>query len=147
MIMSQFWDFGYTNQEWWSPLLTVEMKTTHQVSTLVILLLMFTGCCFQLMWVKKITLFRLQVPLPGEKTAKQSVFLSIQVCASSQTKGLERGWKRRVRLGRDASVRGRVRLARFARVRLLLHALSNLYWTLFLSTRMKKNCTGDILLR
>ena len=29
-------------------------------------------------------------------------FLHIQVCASSQTKGLERGWKQRARLGRDA---------------------------------------------
>ena len=36
------------------------------------------------------------------QTPKQSVFLRIQVRASSQTKGLERGWKRRVRLGRDA---------------------------------------------
>ena len=33
---------------------------------------------------------------------KQSVFLRIQVRASSQTKGLERGWKQRARLGRDA---------------------------------------------
>ena len=33
---------------------------------------------------------------------KQSVFLRIQVRAGSQTKGLERGWKRRVRLRRDA---------------------------------------------
>ena len=36
------------------------------------------------------------------QTAKQSVFLRIQVCTSSQTKGLERGWKQRARLGRDA---------------------------------------------
>ena len=43
-------------------------------------------------------------------------FLRIQVRASSQTKGLERSWKQRARLGR-------VRLARFARVRLLRHAL------------------------
>ena len=35
-------------------------------------------------------------------TTKQSVFLRIQVHASSQTKGLERGWKQRARLGRDA---------------------------------------------
>ena len=55
--------------------------------------------------------------------------LRIQVRASSQTKGLERGWKRRVRLGRDVfflsphTPYGRVRLARFARVRLLRHAL------------------------
>ena len=35
-------------------------------------------------------------------TAKQSVFLRIQVRASSQTKGLERGWKQRARLGKDA---------------------------------------------
>ena len=36
-------------------------------------------------------------------TAKQSVFFfRIQVRASSQTKGLERGWKQRARLGRDA---------------------------------------------
>ena len=67
------------------------------------------------------------------KTAKQSVFLRIHVRASSQTKGLERGWKQRARLGRDAkntvfflsphTPYGRVRLARFARVRLLRHAL------------------------
>ena len=36
------------------------------------------------------------------QTAKQSVFLRIQVRASCQTKGLERGWKQRARLGRDA---------------------------------------------
>ena len=56
---------------------------------------------------------------------KQSVFLRIQVLASSQTKGLERGRKQRARLGRDAKIffNGRVRLARFARVRLLRHAL------------------------
>ena len=36
------------------------------------------------------------------KTAKQSFFLRIQVRASSQTKCLERGWKRRPTLGRDA---------------------------------------------
>ena len=35
-------------------------------------------------------------------TAKQPIFLCIQVRMSSQTKGLERGWKQRVRLGRDA---------------------------------------------
>ena len=33
---------------------------------------------------------------------KESVFLRIQVRANSQTKGLERGWKQRARLGRDA---------------------------------------------
>ena len=38
----------------------------------------------------------------GKWTAKQSVFLRIQVRASSQTKGLEQGWKQRARLGRDA---------------------------------------------
>ena len=37
-----------------------------------------------------------------EAGEEQSVFLRIQVRASSQTKGLERGWKRRARLGRDA---------------------------------------------
>ena len=37
-----------------------------------------------------------------DETAKQSVFLHIQVCESNQTKGLERGWKQRARLGRDA---------------------------------------------
>ena len=41
-----------------------------------------------------------------------------QVRASGQTKGLERGWKRRARLGRDA-----LTLAPFARVKLLHHAL------------------------
>ena len=48
-------------------------------------------------------------------TTKQSVFLRIQVHASSQTKGLERAEN----IERDA----RVRLARFARVRLFRHAL------------------------
>ena len=48
-------------------------------------------------------------------TTKQSVFLRIQVHASSQTKGLERAENRE----RDA----RVRLARFARVRLFRHTL------------------------
>ena len=38
----------------------------------------------------------------SEWTAKQSVFLRIQVRSSSQTKGLGRGWKQRARLGRDA---------------------------------------------
>ena len=47
----------------------------------------------------------------SRQTAKQSAFLRIQVRASSQTKGLERGW-----------TYGRVRLARFARRRLLRHA-------------------------
>ena len=86
------------------------------------------------------------------------MFLRIQVRASSQTKGLERGWKQRVRLARDAkntdcpfciryfrsnypllsathwlnfnatcllsrTPHGRVRLVRFARVRLLRHGL------------------------
>ena len=44
-------------------------------------------------------------------------FLRIQVGASSQTKGLKGGWKRRARLGRD-----RERLALFARVRFLSYA-------------------------
>ena len=58
---------------------------------------------------------------------------AFQESASSQTKGLERGWKQRARLGRDAkntvfflsphTPYGRVRLARFARVRFLRHAL------------------------
>ena len=42
--------------------------------------------------------------------------MRIQVSASSQTKGLERGWKQRARLKR-------LRLAPFTRVRLLRHAL------------------------
>ena len=50
-------------------------------------------------------------------TTKQSVFLRIQVHASSQTKGLERAENRE----RDA----RVRLARFARVRLFRHEEKN----------------------
>ena len=50
-------------------------------------------------------------------TAKQSVFLRIQGRASSQTKGLEPGSKRRARLGRD-----RVRLALFAPERFLSYA-------------------------
>ena len=37
------------------------------------------------------------------RTAKQSVFLRIQVRANSQTKGLELSWKQRGRLGRDAN--------------------------------------------
>ena len=57
------------------------------------------------------------------------LFLRIQVRASSQTKGRERGWKQRARLWRDGFFLSphtpyrRVRLARFARVRLLRHAL------------------------
>ena len=47
----------------------------------------------------------------SRQTAKQSAFLRIQVRASSQTKGLEGGW-----------TYGRVRLPRFARLRLLRHA-------------------------
>ena len=35
----------------------------------------------------------------SRQTAKHPVFLRIQVCASSQTKGLDRGWKWRTRLG------------------------------------------------
>ena len=63
---------------------------------------------------------------------------SIQVRASSQTKGLERVSKQRARLGRDAkntffflsphTLYGRVRLARVARVRLLRHVYRFLYW-------------------
>ena len=43
----------------------------------------------------------------------KTVFLHIQVCWSSQTKGLERGWKQGARQGRDAksTPNGRVRLA------------------------------------
>ena len=47
-----------------------------------------------------------------------SVFLRIQVRASSQTKGLERGWKQRARMEKDA----RLTRPRFSRVR-LTHAL------------------------
>ena len=53
--------------------------------------------------------------------AKQSVVLRIQVRASSQTKGLERGWKQRARLFFLAS--HGVRLARFASIRPLRYAL------------------------
>ena len=68
-----------------------------------------------------------------EVDCKTVRILRIQERASSQTKGLEWGWKQRARLGRDAkkyvfflsphTPYGRVRLARFARVRLLRHAL------------------------
>ena len=43
-----------------------------------------------------------------------SVFLRIQVRASSRTKGLERGWKQRARMEKDA----RLTRPRFSRVRL-----------------------------
>ena len=61
-------------------------------------------------------------------TAKQSFFLRIQVRASIQTNGLKRSWKWRVRLGETLKIRltrptGEERLARFARVGLLRHAL------------------------
>ena len=59
--------------------------------------------CVFLFWVVKLHVSR--------QTAKQSAFLRIQVRASSQTKGLEGGW-----------TYGRVRLPRFARLRLLRHA-------------------------
>ena len=36
---------------------------------------------------------------------KQSVFLCILGCTNSKTKGLERGGKRRARLGRDANIK------------------------------------------
>ena len=36
---------------------------------------------------------------------KQSVFLCIPGCTNSKTKGLERGGKRRARLGRDANIK------------------------------------------
>ena len=36
---------------------------------------------------------------------KQSVFLCIPGCTNSKTKGLERGGKRRARLGRDANTK------------------------------------------
>ena len=48
---------------------------------------------------------------PWSSTAILSVFLRIQVHASSQTKGLERGWKQRARG------------SRVSRIRLLRHAL------------------------
>ena len=61
------------------------------------------------------------------------IFAYSSTRASRQTKGLEWGWKQGARLGRDAKNTvfflsphtpfGRVRLARFARVRLLRHPL------------------------
>ena len=62
--------------------------------------------------------------VPRQQTAKQSVFLRIQVRASSQTKGLERGWKQRARPGERHffSLASHAR-SRASRVRLLRHAL------------------------
>ena len=62
---------------------------------------------------------------------------SIQVRASSQTKGLERVWNRERDWGETLKIRfflsphtpyRRVRLSRFARVRLLRHVYRFLYW-------------------
>ena len=69
---------------------------------------------------------RTSVLLVTQLDCKQSVFLRIQVRASSQTKGLEWGWNRErdwVFFLSPHTPVGRVRLARFARVRLLHHAL------------------------
>ena len=61
------------------------------------------------------------VPNPAQTVR----ILAYSSTRGSQTKGLERGWKQRARLGRDAknTPYGRVRLAPFARVRLSRHAL------------------------
>ena len=45
---------------------------------------------------------RTRSPVLTSLDCKESVFLRIQVHASSHTKGVERGGKRRARLGRDA---------------------------------------------
>ena len=58
-----------------------------------------------------------------DEDCKQSVFLRIQVRASSQTKGLERGCKQRARLGRDAKNFFLSPQTPYGRVRLLRHAL------------------------
>ena len=83
-----------------------------------------------------------------DRTAKQSVFLRIQVRARSQTKGPEQSCKQRARLGRDTHATrhtpvGRVRLARFARVRLLGYALPISLLILRKKQKNKKNgCFG-----
>ena len=74
--------------------LHVGRDTIPQTSNLVTWLL-FTPLCWQ-------PFRKLNIRIEREQTAKQSVFLRIQVRASSQTKGVERGWKQRTRLGRDA---------------------------------------------
>ena len=86
---------------------------TNQVASCKILGAMVTKMVAT--WrVAKATLF-LEL-LHSVYTAKQFIFFSIQVCANSQTKGLERGWKQRVRLGRDAknSLASHARLLRHA---------------------------------
>ena len=50
-------------------------------------------------WVKKVS-----TAFACKYTAKRFVFLCIQVCANSQTKGLERVLKRRARLGRTLNI-------------------------------------------
>ena len=52
-------------------------------------------------------------------SAKQSVFFRIQVRANSQTRGLEWGWKRRPRLGRDAKNTDRPFCIRYIFVRII----------------------------
>ena len=65
----------------------------------------------------------------------KTVFLHIQVCWSSQTKGLEWGWKQRARQGRDAksTPNGRVRLA------LCTHKTLTPRFTHFFTDLEKKN--------
>ena len=55
---------------------------------------------------------------PVSRLQNSPYFCTFKYERTSQTKGLERGWKQRARLGKDAQMPWRVRLARFARVRL-----------------------------
>ena len=72
-------------------------------------------------FVNAVALFDLLLSLLGfsfevKLLPKQSVFLRIQVRASSPTKGLERGWKQRARLGRDAKNTDCPTMTRFIRL-------------------------------
>ena len=63
------------------------------------------------------------------------MFLSFQVRASSQTKGLERGWKQRVRLGRNAKNTDCPFCIRYFRSNYpLLSATGNPHWLNFNAT-------------
>lgn len=73
-------------------------------------------------WVKKVS-----TAFACKYTAKRFVFLCIQVCANSQTKGLERVLKWRARQGRTLKIRA-LGVWGFARGSLSRYASSNWFW-------------------
>ena len=73
-------------------------------------------------------------------TAKQSVFLRIQVRASSQTKGLKRGWKQWPRLGWDTKVFLLSPHTPVVRVMLMRLARARLFSNFFTDFEKKTDC-------